>query len=67
MDIFEYVEKDVISVSQINLKTSLCDVLKLDKLNNPNTRSEIFIIILSILIGGGYYLAIRLKRKQINS
>ena len=65
--IFEYVEKDVISVSQINLKTSLCEILKLDNLPNPNTGRELIIIFISILIGASYYLAIRFKKKQLNS
>lgn len=65
--IFEYVEKDVVSVSQINLKSSLCEVLNLDKTTNPNTGREILIIIISLIVGVGYYLIIRRKKRLLNN
>lgn len=65
--LFEYVEKDIVSVSQINLRASLCDVLKLDKLNNPNTIRNIMIILIILLVGVGSYLIIRKSNFQLDN
>ena len=62
--LFEYVEKEIVSVSQINLRTSLCDVLNLDNLNNPNTGRNFIIIFIIVSVGIGFYLIIKKNKYQ---
>ena len=62
--IFEYVEKDIVSVSQINLKASLCEVLELNNISNPNTRRVALVIMICLTVAFGYHF---LKKKNNKS
>ena len=63
--IFEYVEKNVVSVSKVNLRASLCEVLNLNKITNPDTRREVLLLAILVVVSGAYFIYRKKKDKSL--